>query len=84
MKFILKAGGRHVEDGITYKKGETVDSIHNLVELFPEKFERVGGPLDDEPEVVETQDPPPKTPPPARKPAAKKKAVVEEDEFAND
>lgn len=45
-KFKLKTG-KHREDGVTYGKneeaGNIVDSPHDLVKLFPEKFEAVGG-----------------------------------------
>lgn len=42
MRFRLKDGaGNHNEDGRTYKAGEVVESISNLAELFPFKFEVV-------------------------------------------
>ena len=44
MLFKLKKGcGQHVEKGRTYKAGEEVESEHDLVRMFPEKFELVPG-----------------------------------------
>lgn len=40
-KFKVKAG-KHVEEGVTYGKGEVITSHRDLIKAFPEKFELVG------------------------------------------
>jgi len=35
--------GIHIEGNKRYTKGQIVDSPHDLVKLFPQKFERVSG-----------------------------------------
>jgi len=40
MRFRVKAG-KHQQDQQTYKKGDVVDSDHDLIAAFPSKFERV-------------------------------------------
>ena len=42
MRFKVKAG-KHVEDGVVYRKDEVVESHLDLLKLFPEKFELVHG-----------------------------------------
>jgi hypothetical protein len=38
--FFKLLAGRHKENGKTYSKGDVVESAFNLVELFPNTFER--------------------------------------------
>jgi hypothetical protein len=35
--------GIHIEGGKKYTKGQVVESPHDLIQLFPQKFTRVGG-----------------------------------------
>ena len=45
MQFRIKAkAGTHRENGRTYKAGDVVESNSDLINLFPEKFELLGGP----------------------------------------
>lgn len=85
MRFRVKAG-KHVADGVTYKKGQVVDSHLDLVKLFPEKFEVVQGPriesLSDDEDENEENAPSPTPPPPPKKPKKAKEKPVEKDEEA--
>lgn len=55
MRFRIKAG-RHMEEGVAYGKneeaGNVVDSPHDLVKLFPEKFENTGEEGDQPPDTT--------------------------------
>jgi hypothetical protein len=44
--------GIHIQDGKKYTKGQVVESPHDLIKLFPQKFTRVGG----EPESTSPKD----------------------------
>jgi hypothetical protein len=37
--------GIHFQDGKKYKEGDVVESPHDLVALFPQKFEKVAAPV---------------------------------------
>ncbi len=43
--------GNHTQDGVVYKKGEVIETDHDLKKLFPLKFRVVGGGSDEEDEV---------------------------------
>lgn len=43
-RFMLIANGRHVEDGVRYKKGQVVKSNRRLDLIFKNKFELIGEP----------------------------------------
>jgi len=73
MKFRVKAG-KHVEDGRVYKKDEVVESHHDLLKLFPEKFELVH----EAPFAAQGEDPEPVPEPRKPTPKGKKKSPAEE------
>lgn len=77
MQFKIRAGKHVDESGRVYRKGEVVESEHDLVKMFPEKFDLVFGAQ--APAVEDEDDERVPAPPPPPKPKAPKKraAVVE-------
>lgn len=79
-KYKLRSG-RHVTEDKTYKKGEIVEDDRDLVKLFPEKFELVGGSSPEAAEEEAEAAPAPRKPAsPAPRTAPRRPAFKDEDE----